>query len=98
MGPGDALDQGEVLLDATGTTPLSGTTDIQVGIYDPSGNCLLYEELQTLGLSATQNGAFSMQVASVSASLRHGITTDSSSSWGVERGTPPPTTGGCSWR
>lgn len=44
-----------------GTAPLSGTIALTLGIYDPDGNCLLYEESQSVDLSGTQ-GAFSVEV------------------------------------
>src|SRR3954452_18590903 len=52
-------------LNSTGDTPLNDVVDLVLGIYDPSGTCLLYEESQAnIDLSGT-NGLFAVQVGSV---------------------------------
>ncbi len=68
-------------LNSAGTGPLLSVVDLTLGIYDPSGTCLLYEEKQTgLDLSVS-GGVFSVQVGSaVGASQRdsndHGLSMD----------------------
>ncbi|MBL7716422.1 MAG: tail fiber domain-containing protein [Bdellovibrionales bacterium] len=53
-----------IFLNAAGTWPLTSVVDLQVGIYDPSGNCMLYEEEYVgLDLSAS-NGTFSIRLGS----------------------------------
>jgi hypothetical protein len=55
--------QGE-LMNEQGTAPLAEVVSIEVGIYDPSDTCLLYQEEQT-GLDLTQTaGEFSIQIGS----------------------------------
>lgn len=49
------------LLNEAGTAPLTGTATLTLGIFDPAGNCLLYEEQQSVDLTGTQ-GSFSIQV------------------------------------
>ncbi|MEK6580078.1 MAG: hypothetical protein AABZ55_12685, partial [Bdellovibrionota bacterium] len=52
------------LFDASGTVPLTSIVDLTLGIYDPAGTCLLYEETQTaIDLSLT-GGIFSVDVGS----------------------------------
>ncbi|MEK6580001.1 MAG: hypothetical protein AABZ55_12300, partial [Bdellovibrionota bacterium] len=52
------------LYDASGTAPLTAIVDLALGIYDPAGTCLLYEETQTgIDLSLT-GGIFSVDVGS----------------------------------
>ncbi|MEO5969666.1 MAG: tail fiber domain-containing protein [Bdellovibrionia bacterium] len=47
---------------SSGTAPLADVVDLSLGIYDPSGTCLLYEESQTnIDLTGT-NGLFAVQV------------------------------------
>src|SRR5690349_3985444 len=55
-------------LNAAGNAPLAdGTYSVKFGIYDPSGSCLLYEEIQNV---TTTNGFFSAQVGSTTASAK----------------------------
>jgi microcystin-dependent protein len=56
---------------SSGNAPLSDVVNLVLGVYDPSGNCLLYEETQgNIDLTAT-NGLFAVQVGSTtSASQR----------------------------
>ena len=55
-------------MNAAGTSPVAdGTYAVKFGIYDPSGNCLLYEEQQNI---TTTNGFFSTQVGSSKASTK----------------------------
>ena len=50
------------LYDASGTTPLTSIVDLTLGIYNPAGTCLLYEETQlAIDLSLT-GGIFSVDV------------------------------------
>jgi hypothetical protein len=55
---------GRLYTQAGGTTPLIDVVDLVLGIYDPSGNCLLYEEAQSNIDLNTSEGAFSIQVGS----------------------------------
>ncbi|MBL7999131.1 MAG: hypothetical protein JNL32_10890, partial [Candidatus Kapabacteria bacterium] len=53
-----------VFLDAAGTAPLTGTVDLLIGVYDPSGACMLYEE-EHVGINLTaSNGSFSVRIGS----------------------------------
>lgn len=54
------------LLNDVGTAPLSGNVALTLGIYDMSGNCLLYEEQQAVDLTGT-GGAFQVQVGQLEA-------------------------------
>src|SRR5688572_9933404 len=60
------------LLNAAGTAPLSGSVDIKFGIYDSSGNCLLYEEQQNINISST--GIFALQLGSIQGHAKRLIT------------------------
>jgi hypothetical protein len=51
------------LLDAAGTSPITGTVGLQLGIYSPDGLCLLYEEYQS-GIDLGTTGNFSIEVGS----------------------------------
>src|SRR5271170_1002055 len=52
------------LLSSDGTTPLTGTVGLQLGIYSQNGVCLLYEEYQPgIDLTNTQ-GNFAIEVGS----------------------------------
>lgn len=52
------------LLNEAGTAPLEEVVDLKLGIYNPSGNCLLYEETQNgIDLGAS-GGVFSVGVGS----------------------------------
>jgi hypothetical protein len=58
---------------STGTAPLSDVVDLILGVYDPNGVCLLYEETQNNIDLTTTNGLFAIQVGSaVGASQRTG--------------------------
>src|SRR6476620_777212 len=55
-------------LNAEGTETLNEVVDIVLGIYDPSGACLLYEEIhEGIDLSSTQ-GVVSLSVGSLTGS------------------------------
>ncbi|MFZ9596574.1 MAG: hypothetical protein ACO3A2_10910, partial [Bdellovibrionia bacterium] len=57
-------------MNASGTAPLLDFVELRLSIYDPSGTCLLYEELQA-NVNVTQtNGLFSVQVGSPLGSTR----------------------------
>src|SRR5262249_53684646 len=56
------------LLNASGTAPLTGNASLTLGVYDPNGNCLLYEETQSVNLTAS-SGLFSVSVGSVKTDL-----------------------------
>ena len=49
---------------SAGTAPLTETVDITLGIYDPSGTCLLYEEQYGAVDLLMTSGIFSVQVGS----------------------------------
>jgi hypothetical protein len=50
------------LMNAAGTSPiLDASVVVLIGIYDPSGSCLLYQETQTVSTAST-NGMFSIQI------------------------------------
>src|ERR1700756_1302550 len=51
------------LFQPDGVTPNLDNIQFTFDVYDPSGTCLLYEESQSLNLTATQ-GVFSLQVGS----------------------------------
>src|SRR5690349_2591689 len=52
------------LLTDGGGAPLTSTVDLRLGIYDPAGNCMLYQEEQDgIDLSGA-NGTFSVRVGS----------------------------------
>lgn len=55
------------LFNEAGTAPLTGNVTLTLGIYDPNGNCLLYQEEQTVDLTGT-SGAFSVQVGQAATS------------------------------
>ncbi|MEQ1876913.1 MAG: hypothetical protein ABL958_09730, partial [Bdellovibrionia bacterium] len=50
------------LMDPSGNSPLTGTVSVTLGILDPSGSCLLYEETQSVDLGTT--GLFALSVGS----------------------------------
>ncbi len=52
------------MLDANGSQSLLDTINLDISIYDPSGNCLLYNETQTGINLTTSDGVFSVQVGS----------------------------------
>ena len=52
------------ILNADGTAAYSDVVDLTLGIYDPTGTCLLYEETQTSIDLVTSGGLFSVQVGS----------------------------------
>src|ERR1700733_1753972 len=65
-GPNGFLYQGR-FFETDGITPMGGVVDLTLGIYDPTGTCLLYEESQTgINLTST-SGLFAVTVGSASA-------------------------------
>jgi hypothetical protein len=44
-------------MNADGSEPLTDVVDITLGVYDPAGGCLLYEE-QVAGVDLSQNSGF----------------------------------------
>ena len=57
-------------LNAAGTAPLKDTVDLKFSIYDPAGDCLLYQENQTNIDLTSSNGVFATQVGSASGSSK----------------------------
>src|SRR5579863_7629139 len=53
-----------VLQDSGGNPIIGAATQLRFQIYDPSGTCLLYDELQTIDMSASPSGAFSVKIGS----------------------------------
>ncbi|MEN9722533.1 MAG: hypothetical protein RJB38_519, partial [Pseudomonadota bacterium] len=51
------------LIDPTTSQPMTGAVDLTFGIYDSSGNCLLYEESRS-GVTLGADGLFSVSVGS----------------------------------
>ncbi|MEN9723139.1 MAG: hypothetical protein RJB38_1125, partial [Pseudomonadota bacterium] len=51
------------LIDPTTSQPMTGAIDLTFGIYDSSGNCLLYEESRS-GVTLGSEGLFSVSVGS----------------------------------
>lgn len=57
-------------LNAAGTAPLTSIVDLKFGIYNPAGDCLLYEETQTaIDLSLT-DGMFAVDIGSVTGATK----------------------------
>jgi hypothetical protein len=50
---------------SAGTAPLSDVVNLILGVYNPSGTCLLYEETQVNIDLTTTNGLFAVQVGSI---------------------------------
>ncbi|MGE3610774.1 MAG: tail fiber domain-containing protein [Bacteriovoracaceae bacterium] len=63
------------LFDSSGTTPLTELISIKLQIYNPSANCLLYQEAQTVNTTST-NGVFSISVGSATGSAKRTAGTD----------------------
>jgi hypothetical protein len=55
--------------DASGSAPLLDTISLTLGIYNPAGTCLLYEETQTGIDLTTTGGVFSVQLGSISSDV-----------------------------
>src|SRR4051812_41745464 len=61
---------------AARTAPLSDVVDVVLGIYDPTGTCLLYEESQSnIDLTGT-NGLFAVQVGSIQGDAKRVVGSD----------------------
>ena len=58
------------LLNEQGTQPISQNVHIILGIYDPAGACLLYEEEQDITNLAATDGSFSIKVGSAAGSSK----------------------------
>ncbi|MGE4234638.1 MAG: tail fiber domain-containing protein [Bacteriovoracia bacterium] len=63
------------LFDAAGTTPLTELISIKLQIFNPSANCLLYQETQNVNTTST-NGVFSISVGSATGAAKRTAGTD----------------------
>jgi len=63
------------LYDSTGSNPLTGTINVYFQIYDPTGTCLLYEELQS-GIVLGSDGILSANVGTALGNSKRIVGTD----------------------
>jgi hypothetical protein len=62
-----------IVMNSAGTAPLTSVVSLKLSIYDPTGNCLLYQEQQAnIDLSQT-NGTFAVQVGSATGAVKRTI-------------------------